>query len=246
MPKPFKFPFIAISFGGVNPNEKDTSLEERSRAAGSLFCALVLAVVAALFLLSGSKLFAWAAALPALLVGLLLYAAIHALLASVIPRTTIVLGEEPLRRGVSTSIHLRQAGPVSLQSLRANLICERIERAPGAKGRSISYRYQINFLNAGPLAISRLHVEEISAELTVPSEADPSCETPRLKIRWRIEIWGKRGSDPMTCSTMRHRESLHDLDRKRAHEIRRATVLGAFAQGLSERKPRPMFSIPRP
>ena len=176
----------------MNPKEKHTDLGERSRAAGSLFCALVLAVVAALFFLSGSKLFAWAAALPALLAGLLLYAAVHALLASVVPGTTIVLGAEPLRRGVSTSIHLRQTGPVSLQSLRANLICERIERRPGAKARMISYPYQINFLDVGPLAISRLDVEEISAELTVPSEADPSCESPRLKIRWRIEIWGKR------------------------------------------------------
>jgi hypothetical protein len=153
-----------------------------------LFCALVLAVVAALFFFSGSMLFAWAAALPALLAGLLLYAAVHALLASVVAGTTIVLGEEPLRRGVSTSIQVRQAGPVSRQSLRANLIGECIERPLGAKSRSISYPYQMNFLDVGPLAISRLDVEEISAELTVPSEADPSCETPRLKIRWRIEI----------------------------------------------------------
>ena len=64
------------------------------------------------------------------------------LLASGTPRTTIVLGEEPLRRGVSTSVRIRQAGPVSFQSLRANLICERIERAAGAKSRSITYPHQ--------------------------------------------------------------------------------------------------------
>jgi hypothetical protein len=175
----------------VSPDEKDTSLGERSRAAGSFFCALVLAVLAALFLFSGSKLFAWVAVLPALLAGLLLYAAIHALLASGTPRTTIVLGEEPLRRGVSTSVRIRQAGPVSFQSLRANLICERIERAPGAKSRSITYPYQINFFDAHPSTVPRLHAEEIDGELTVPFQGDPSCETPRLKIRWRIEIWGK-------------------------------------------------------
>ena len=173
------------------PDEKDTSFGERSRAAGSFFCALVLAVLATLFLFNGSKIFAWVAVLPALLAGLLLYAAIHALLASGTPRTTIVLGEEPLRRGVPVSVLLRQAGPVSLQSFRANLICERIERGPGAKSRSISYPFQINFFDAGPLTVPGLHVEDIGAELTVPSEADPSCETPRVKIRWRIEIWGK-------------------------------------------------------
>jgi hypothetical protein len=27
--------------------------------------------------------------------------------------------------------------------------------------------------------------------VTVPSEGEPSCETPRVKIRWRIEVWGK-------------------------------------------------------
>jgi hypothetical protein len=175
---------------GVGPDEKDTSLGERSRAAGSFICALVLAVLAALFFFSGSKLFAWVAVLPALLAGLLLYAAIHALLASGTPRTTIVLGE-PLPRGVPTSVRIRQAGPVSFQSFRANLICERIERAPGARNRSITYPYQIIFFDTGPLTVPRLHVEEIHAELTVPSEGDPSCETPRLKIRWRIEIWGK-------------------------------------------------------
>ena len=96
-----------------------------------------------------------------------------------------------MRRGVPVSVLLRQAGPVSLQSFRANLICERIERGPGANSRSISYPFQINFFDAGPLTVPRLHVEDIGAELTVPSEADPSCETPRVKIRWRIEIWGK-------------------------------------------------------
>ena len=151
----------------------------------------MLAVLAALFLFSGSKLFAWVAVLPALLAGLLLYAAIHALLAGGTPRTTIVLKEEPLRRGVSTSVRIRQAGPVSFQSFRANLICERIERTRGAKSRLVTYPYQINFFDAGPLTVSRLHVEEVDAELTVPSEGDPSCETPHLKIRWRIEIWGK-------------------------------------------------------
>ena len=175
----------------VNPDERDTSLGERSRAAGGFFCAFVLAVLAALFLFSGSKLFAWVAVLPALLAGLLLYAAIHALLACGTPRTTIVLREEPLRRGVSTSVRIRQAGPVSFQSFRANLICERIERTRGAKSRLVTYPYQINFFDAGPLTVSRLHVEEVDAELTVPSEGDPSCETPHLKIRWRIEIWGK-------------------------------------------------------
>jgi hypothetical protein len=59
----------------------------------------------------------------------------------------------------------------------------------GAKSRSITYPYQINFFDAGPLTVPRLHAEEIDGELTVPFEGDPSCETPRLKIRWRIEIW---------------------------------------------------------
>jgi hypothetical protein len=184
-------PSVLCLLDRVSPGEKDTSLGERGRAAGSFFCALVLAVLAALFLFSGSKLFAWVAVFPALLAGLLLYAAIHALLASGTPRTTIVLGQEPLRRGVSTSVRIRQVGPVSFQSFRANLICERIARAPGAKSRSITYPCQTNFFDAGPLAVPRLHVEEIDAELTVPSEGEPSCETPRVKIRWRIEVWGK-------------------------------------------------------
>ncbi|HEU4678037.1 MAG TPA: hypothetical protein VFS35_00860, partial [Terrimicrobiaceae bacterium] len=109
----------------MNRIENDPSLGERGRAALSFFCAVMLAGLATLFFLSGSPLFAGTAVIPALLAGLLLYAAIHALLASRTPRTTIVLGEEPLRRGVPVPVHLRQAGPTGLRSLRANLVCER-------------------------------------------------------------------------------------------------------------------------
>ena len=76
----------------MNRIEKDPSLGERGRAALSFFCAVMLAGLATLFFFSGSPLFAWAAVIPALLAALLLYAAIHALLASRTPRTTIVLG----------------------------------------------------------------------------------------------------------------------------------------------------------
>jgi hypothetical protein len=78
-----------------------------------------------------------------------------------------------------------------LQSFRANLICERIERGPGANSRSISYPFQINFFDAGPLTVPRLHVEDIGAELTVPSEADPSCETPRVKFAGESRVGGR-------------------------------------------------------
>ena len=100
-----------------------------------------------------------------------------------------------MRRGVPVSVLLRQAGPVSLQSFRANLICERIERGgrPWREEPLDQLSLPNQFLRRGPLdlTVPRLHVEDIGAELTVPSEADPSCETPRVKIRWRIEIWGK-------------------------------------------------------
>ena len=179
---------------GLNPavrNEKSTSLGERGRAAGSFFCATVLAALTAGFLLSGSALFAWVAVLPAVLAVLLVISGIHSLFAARTPPTTIVLGEEPLRRGVSIGVQIRQAGPVCFESLRANLICECIERTPSGKSRNFSYPYQINILDAGSSTVPGLHIEEFRAAVTVPAEAEPSLETVQRRICWRIEIWGK-------------------------------------------------------
>jgi len=170
--------------------EKQTALGELPRAALSLFVCACLFGMAALFFYSGSKLFAVAAALPALLGLLVFYGFVHSLLAAGTPPTTISLSREPVPRGEPITVTIRQTGPVVLESLRANLICERIER-PTGRSRAMTYPCQLNFFDSGRREVPRMDTTVFAAPLTVPADLEPSTFSPELKILWRIEIWGK-------------------------------------------------------
>jgi hypothetical protein len=174
-----------------DPEEQQTRMGEKSRAALSFFVFLCLFGLAALFFYSGLLLFQCVSVVPALLALLVLYSGIHALFASRTPPTTLKLDAAPLRVGQSTGLVIRQTGPVLFESLRANLICERSERKPGQKNRAVTYPCQTNFFDSGPCEVARMHVQEFRAAVTVPGDAEPSTDGGRLRIEWRIEVWGK-------------------------------------------------------
>lgn len=178
------------------PTQKTTSFSERRRAAVSFFCGLCLLGIASIFYLSKSgPLFSYFSIVPILL-GLLLFAnGIHALLGSKIPPTHIVLGSEPLVRGAAATVTIRQEGPAYFQSLRANLVCERIQRN-FRQNRSITYPCQENFFDGGRFEVGPLDVKEFQANITVPQTAEPSRQEARLVVSWRIEIWGKIDGRP--------------------------------------------------
>jgi hypothetical protein len=174
-----------------DPEEQQTVMGEKSRAALSFFVSLCLFGLAALFFYSGSLLFQCVSVVPALLGLLVLYGGIHALFASRTPPTTLKLETFPLRIGTTTGVVIRQAGPVVFESLRANLVCERSERQSGRKSRTVTFSCQENFFDSGPAEVVRMDVQEFRAAVTVPADAEPSREEPGLRIEWRIEVWGR-------------------------------------------------------
>lgn len=152
---------------------------------------LCLFGLAALFFYSGSRLFQCVSVLPALLGLLVLYGGVHTLFAARTPPTTLKLEASPLRIGAATGVVIRQNGPVLFESLRANLVCERSERRPGKKSRTVTYPCQETFFDSGPCEVARLDVHEFRATVTVPLDAEPSKAVAGLRVAWRIEVWGK-------------------------------------------------------
>lgn len=170
--------------------ERQTDLTETQRAWTSLVLALILFGMAALFYFGGEGgIFSYVAAIPGLLGLGLVYGWVHALLASQTPPTTILLAAEPLIRGRETPLTIRQQGPVRLESLRVNLICEKSVRRQ--KTRDLTYPHQIAVFDSGPCDVSLLDSTEFQTVIPVPSDAEPTTDNVRLRIVWRLEIWGK-------------------------------------------------------
>lgn len=172
------------------PPLQHTDFGEKPRAAVSFFAMFCLFGMASLFFFSGSLLFRCLSVLPALLGLLLLYNGIHSLFASRTPPTALKLDATLLRRGQSTGVVIRQEGPVLLESLRANLVCERIVRRTG-KSRTITHPCQANFFDSGPCEVARMDMREFRATAPVPADAEPSLISVGLIVSWRIEVWGK-------------------------------------------------------
>lgn len=163
---------------------------EHTRAGLSLFCGLCLAGMAVLFWFSGSPVFAVVSAVPGLVALLLLANAVHALFASRTPPTTLRFDETAARPGAVVPVVIRQEGPVIFESLRANLVCERIVRGPG-KSRTVTYPHQENFFDSGRCEVARLDATEFAASCPIPPDAEPSEVSGTLVVEWRIEVWGK-------------------------------------------------------
>lgn len=168
--------------------DKKTNLTETQRAGCSLFCALALAALSALFYISGDPVFRWAALVPALLALLMLVNMGHSLLARSVPATTLTVALEPLQRGQPAGVRIHQAGPVSLESLRVNLVCEVITRK--GKQRWFSYPFSIALFEARNVEIG-YGTEVFACDVTVPLEGEPTTEEPQRRVTWRLEVWGK-------------------------------------------------------
>ncbi len=156
----------------------------------TLFLALLLFGMAALFYFGGEGgVFTYVAALPALFGILLTYGFIHALLASKTPPTTIILTSDPMIRGHKTGLTIRQHGPVRLENLRVNLVCEKSVRKD--KSRDLTYPHQMEVFDSGPCEVALLDSTEFQTSVSVPGDAEPTMDNVKVRIVWRLEIWGK-------------------------------------------------------
>ncbi|WP_437203616.1 hypothetical protein [Planctomicrobium sp. SH664] len=172
------------------PVERRPMMTEGGRSLLSLFCAAALGGMAALFYWGDDGLLHWLSLLPAVFCAAMLLNALHALFGTVIPSTTVRLPEEPLRRDEETAATLVQAGPISLASLRVNLVCE-VTETPLQQPRRVSYPVQQNLCDFREVDISQT-TREFAVPIRFPEGAEASSEHPRRSVRWRLEVWGQR------------------------------------------------------
>jgi hypothetical protein len=170
--------------------ERQTDFGEIPRAVTSLFVSLVLFGMAVLFFFAGEGgVFTYVSALPAILGLLVFYTFFHSLFASRTPPTTLLLALDSLPRGKDIPYTIRQYGPVRLESLRGRLVCEKSVRRD--KSRDLTYPYQIEIFDTGPVEVALHDTMDHPATLHIPADAEPTTDQVGLRIEWRIEIWGK-------------------------------------------------------
>jgi hypothetical protein len=134
----------------------------------------------------------------ALLALVLLYSGIHQWLAMKTPETTVEMSETMLTRGRHVRFIFRQPGPVSLQSLRANLVGEETwtvtKRTGSSQRTSYESRYlgTFNFFDSGPHEVDEHRPFEAVVTFLVPADIPASGNTPDdHNVVWKIEVWGR-------------------------------------------------------
>lgn len=136
-------------------------------------------------------------------VGVLLFlSGVHQWFASRIRETILEIDQDPIPVGATVAMCVRQEGPVSLSSLRANLRC--VERKHEWNTRSDSdgnpetYKttnekelFKLNILDEQPESIPAEEFWETSLTFQIPADARPSSTSADLEVVWMIEVWGK-------------------------------------------------------
>lgn len=133
---------------------------------------------------------------------LLFLSGVHQWFASRIRETILEIDRDPIPVGATVAMCVRQEGPVSLSSLRANLRC--VERKHEWNTRSDSdgnpetYKttnekelFKLNILDEQPESIPAEEFWEKSVTFQIPPDSRPSYDSSDLEIVWMIEVWGK-------------------------------------------------------
>ena len=125
---------------------------------------------------------------------LLLYVAIHQFFAAKVPETEVAISPRVLASGSTGRLRLRQAGPVRLLSLNANLVCEIRESHRNRDGKT-SYTfncpYQEKIFAADAMDIPAGGQEEMVVDFLVPQGLPRSDGSVGRQVSWRIEVWGR-------------------------------------------------------
>ena len=115
------------------------------------------------------------------------------LLMSRTPETVLEVDRMPVLVGESFQLTVRQPGPVRLQSLRVNLICEQTtihSVAGGAKPqRDRRIVHQTNVLDVRDAAAGAGEHVIRHATVAIPATL-PTTDRPG-QIVWRLEVWGR-------------------------------------------------------
>lgn len=133
---------------------------------------------------------------------LLITSGIHQWFASRVRETIVEIDVEPIPRGGNVQVCFRQEGPVTLNSLRANVRCVELRHhwktRSNSDGGSETYKttdakdlWRENILDEQPGSIPAEEFWEKSISFTVPNDYPAAHATDELEIVWKIEVWGR-------------------------------------------------------
>jgi hypothetical protein len=114
-----------------------------------------------------------------------------------LPETVVEVDKKPVHFGETFQLTVRQPGPIRLQSLRANLVCEQItarEVRRAGETRTDRDRRLVHQTNVLDLRDATLgYGEELVRHVTVsvPSAVPLADIEGKKHAVWRIEVWGK-------------------------------------------------------
>jgi hypothetical protein len=110
-----------------------------------------------------------------------------------IVQTVVEVAIEKLRRGEEARFFFRQDGPLSLQSLSADLVGAEIICTQSGSRTTWTTRplAKINFLEIGATDIPSTAPMECFAVLNVPAGIDPTSDQADRRVNWTIEVEGK-------------------------------------------------------
>ena len=123
--------------------------------------------------------------------------ALKMVLATRTPETIVEVDGHPVSSGGSLTVRLTQPGPVRLESLRANLVCEQtteLEVGRSGKQRPTFDRrivYQENVLEVRDRDAARGGTVQAEGVVQIPADVSPSGAHGKGMTTWRLEVWGK-------------------------------------------------------
>ena len=127
-----------------------------------------------------------------LITGLLMLAAmIYNLLAMQSPETIVSANRSSLARGETLTLNVSQPGPIHLNYLRVNFRGERLF-APIDQKRSFDREHLGTFrmFSQDDIRVDSGESFRTSFSFVIPEEIQPSGDTERGTITWRVEVWG--------------------------------------------------------
>lgn len=132
-------------------------------------------------------------------IGLLMwFMGVHQRLASRTPETEVWIKGVPVHPGGKVTLRVRQPGPVALLTLRGRLLCE-VETwhaavRPSGSGSGSwdrKYPHDARVFDFEGSALKSGESLDHEVEVTVPADARPSMDSGDLRVKWRIEVWGR-------------------------------------------------------
>ncbi len=117
----------------------------------------------------------------------------------VAPAEVAVEGGARLRPGASVGVKVRQPGPITIESLKLRVSCERVyqrrvKRDSVATVEDQERLWEANVVDVAGASVAAGQALEREGQLTLPPDAQPTGPAqPDGRIRWQVEVFVEAG-----------------------------------------------------